>query len=80
MLLFDNIPCAKLDFTHARIKKHALNQAIDTLKNCFLCDGGSKIRFLIGPMRFYFISNFRFSQNYFFLFFNDRIEIFESDG
>ena len=24
----------------------------------FLCDGGSKIRFLIGPIRFCFISNF----------------------
>ena len=29
----------------------------------FLCDGRSKIRFLIRPMRFYFISNFLFSQN-----------------
>ena len=33
----------------------------------FLCDGGSKIRFLVGPMRFCVISNFRFSQNLFFL-------------
>ena len=45
----------------------------------FLCDGGSKIRFLIGPIRFCFISNFRFSQNCFLLFFNERIEIFKSD-
>ena len=35
----------------------------------FLCDGGSKIRFLIGPMRFCFISNFLFSQNLFLIFF-----------
>ena len=35
----------------------------------FLCDGDSKIRFLIGPIRFCFISNFRFSQNCFSLFF-----------
>ena len=42
-----------------------------------LCDGGSKIRFLIGPMRFSFISNFRFPQNLFLLFFfNDRLKIF----
>ena len=34
----------------------------------FLCDCGSKIRFLIGTMHFCFISNFRFSQNYFLLF------------
>ena len=34
----------------------------------FLCDCGSKIRFLIVPMRFCFISNFRFSQNLFLLF------------
>ena len=46
----------------------------------FLCDGGSKIRFLIGPIRFCFISNFLFSQNLFLIFFNDRMEIFESDG
>ena len=46
----------------------------------FLYDGGSKIRFLMGPMRFCFISNFRFSQNLFLLFSNDRIEIFKSDG
>ena len=45
----------------------------------FLCDGGSKIRFLIGSMRFCFITNFRFSQNLFLIFFNDRVEIFESD-
>ena len=29
---------------------------------------------------FCFISNFLFSQNLFLIFFNDRIEIFESDG
>ena len=46
----------------------------------FLCDGGSEIRFLIGLMRFCFISNFLFSQNLFLIFFNDRVEIFESDG
>ena len=46
----------------------------------FLCDGGSKIRFLIGPMRFCFISSFLFSQNLFSIFFNDRVKIFESDG
>ena len=45
----------------------------------FSCDGGSKIRFLIGPMCFCFISNFLFSQDIFLIFFNDRIEIFESD-
>ena len=43
----------------------------------FLCDGGSKIRFLIGPRRFCFISNFLFSQNLFLIFFNDRVQIFE---
>ena len=31
-------------------------------------------------MRFCFISNFQFSQNLFLLHFNDRSEIFESDG
>ena len=36
----------------------------------FLCDGGSNPRFLIGPIRFFFISNFRFSQNCFFAFFS----------
>ena len=45
----------------------------------FLCGCGSKIRFLIGPMRFCFISNFLFSQNLFLIFFNGRVEIFESD-
>ena len=34
----------------------------------FLCDCGSKICFLIGPMRLGFISNFRFSQNLFLIF------------
>ena len=34
----------------------------------FLCDSGLKIRFLIGPMSFGFISNFRFSQNLIWLF------------
>ena len=46
----------------------------------FLCDGGSKISFLIRPMRFCFILNFLFSQNLFLIFFNDRVEIFESGG
>ena len=39
----------------------------------FLCDCVSKIRFLIGLMGFCFISNFRFSQNCFLPFINDRV-------
>ena len=35
----------------------------------FLCYGGSKIRFLIGPIRFCFISNFLLSLNFIFNFF-----------
>ena len=33
---FFNTPCAKLDFAHARIKKHALNQAlyVRRIKKC----------------------------------------------
>ena len=48
---------------------------------CFCVIAGQKSFFFIGPMRFYFILNFRFSQIVFcFFFLNNTIEIFESDG
>ena len=46
----------------------------------FLCDGGSKLRFLIGPMRFFFYFEFSVLSKLIFVFFNDKVEIFESEG
>ena len=62
----------------ARIRLDLSSYSIDFNRTgliffAFLCDGGSKIRFLIGPMLFGFISNFRISKDLYLLFFNDRI-------
>ena len=69
--------CIRLDLSFYSVD---FNRRVLIFFVFFLCDGGSKIRFFIGPMRFCFISNFLFSQNLFLIFFNDRFEIFESEG
>ena len=46
----------------------------------FYSEFGKKIIFYDSPIRFCFMSNFRFSKNFFLIFFNDRTRIFESSG
>ena len=46
----------------------------------FYSEFGKKIIFYDSPIRFCFMSNFRFSKNLLLIFFNDRTRIFESGG
>ena len=71
--------CARIPF-YLRIYAVAFNR-VQLIFFCFFySEFGKKIIFYDSPISFCFMLNFRFSNNLFLIFFNDRTRIFELGG